>query len=46
MAQTGKKSGKNRISDNDWKRYVDAVRRDTSRRNPSKQLDLQKETEK
>ena len=27
MAQTGKKPGKNRISEEDWKKYVDAVRR-------------------
>jgi hypothetical protein len=46
MAQTGKKPGKNRISEDDWNRYVDAVLRDASRRQSSKGLDLQKETEK
>ena len=27
MAQTGKKPERNRISEEDWKKYVDAVRR-------------------
>jgi hypothetical protein len=46
MAQTGKKTGKSRISEDDWNRYVDAVRRQTSQRHPQKHLDRQEETEK
>ena len=45
MAQTGKKTGKSRISEDDWNRYVDAVRRQASRKQPLKHLDPQKELE-
>ena len=45
MAQTGKKTGKSRISEDDWNRYVDAVRRQTARKQPLKHLDQQKELE-
>jgi methylase of polypeptide subunit release factors len=45
MVQTGKKPERNRISEEDWKKYVDAVRRDSSRRHPLKHLDRQQETE-
>jgi hypothetical protein len=45
MAQTGKKTGKSRISEDDWNRYVDAVRRQAARKQPLKHLDLQKELE-
>jgi hypothetical protein len=44
MAHTEKKPGRNRISEEDWKKYVDAVRRD-SRRYPLKHPDRQQETE-
>jgi hypothetical protein len=46
MAQTGKKPGKNRISEDDWNSYVDAVRRETARRQPSKHIKRHKETDK
>jgi hypothetical protein len=46
MAQTEKKPGKNRISEDDWNRYVDAVRRETARRHPSKHLKQQMEIKK
>jgi hypothetical protein len=45
MAQTGKKPERKRISEEDWKKYVDAVRRDSSRRHPRKHPDRQQETE-
>jgi len=41
MAQTEKKPGENRISEDDWNSYVDAVRRETARRQPSKHLKQQ-----
>jgi hypothetical protein len=46
MAQTGKKTGKSRISEDDWNRYVDAVRRQTAQKQPLKHMDRQEETEK
>ena len=46
IQQTGKKPGKNRISEDDWNSYVDAVRRETARRQPAKHLKQQKETDK
>jgi hypothetical protein len=46
MAQTGKKPERSRISEDDWNRYIDAVRRETARRHPSKHLNRQEEDEK
>ena len=46
MAQTAKNPGKYRISEDDWNRYVDAIRRETARRLPSKHLEQHKDTEK
>jgi hypothetical protein len=41
-----KKPGKTRISEEDWSRYIDAVRRETSRGLNEKQANNQKEIEK
>jgi hypothetical protein len=46
MAQKAKNPGKYRISEDDWNSYVDAIRRETARRHPSKHLEQQKDTEK
>jgi hypothetical protein len=43
MAQTGKKPEKNRIREEDWNKYVDAVRRESARRREGKHPEEQKE---
>jgi hypothetical protein len=40
-----KKPGKTRISEEDWSRYIDAVRRETSRERNEKQGNTPKKTE-
>jgi hypothetical protein len=45
MAHTAQNPGKYRISEDDWNRYVDAVRRQTAQKQPLKHLDPQKELE-
>jgi len=40
-----KKSGKTRISEEDWSNYLDAVRRETSRRHNEKHANNQREIE-
>jgi len=45
MEQAGGKPEKGRISDDDWNRYVDAVRRDSLRKHPLKHLERQQDTE-
>ncbi len=38
VTQTMKKSRKTRISEDDWNRYVDAIRRETSRQRNEKKV--------
>jgi len=40
-----KKPGKTRISEEDWSRYIDAVRRETSRERNEKQVSTPKKIE-
>ncbi len=40
-----KKPGKTRIGEDDWNRYVDAIRRETSRGRNEQQANTQKEIE-
>jgi hypothetical protein len=40
-----KKPGKTRISEEDWSRYIDAVRRETSRERSEKQVSTPKKIE-
>jgi len=45
VTQKRKKPGKTRISEEDWSRYIDAVRRETSRERNEKQVSTTKEIE-
>jgi hypothetical protein len=45
VAQAMKKPGKTKISEEDWNRYLDAVRRKTSRAGNEKQAGTDKENE-
>jgi hypothetical protein len=46
VTQAMKKPGKTRISEEDWSRYIDAVRRETSRGCNEEQANTHKEIEK
>jgi hypothetical protein len=45
VTRTMKKPGKTRIGEDDWNRYVDAIRRETSRGRNEQQANTQKEIE-